>query len=139
MSKLRHNDTISKRMHINNDSENISSVVQFSISFRLEILKQKRKLKSWTDSGIHDVVPFTLVMVWWHAVRWVVLNKITCSSVRTISILYALPLKPLAAEAGLTILKQGGNAADAAVAVAAALNVTQPTSTGNLIFFLYFL
>lgn len=39
-------------------------------------------------------------------------------------------LKPLAAEAGLTILKQGGNAADSAVAIAAALNVTQPTSTG---------
>lgn len=47
-----------------------------------------------------------------------------------VPILYTLPLKPLAAEAGLTILKQGGNAADAAVAVAAALNVTQPTSTG---------
>ncbi|CAG7830614.1 unnamed protein product [Allacma fusca] len=38
--------------------------------------------------------------------------------------------QPLAAEAGLSILKKGGNAADAAVAVAAALNVTQPTSTG---------
>ncbi|KAJ6649887.1 Glutathione hydrolase-like YwrD proenzyme [Pseudolycoriella hygida] len=38
--------------------------------------------------------------------------------------------QPLAAEAGLSILKQGGNAADAAVAVAAALNVTQPMSTG---------
>ncbi|CAG7821125.1 unnamed protein product, partial [Allacma fusca] len=38
--------------------------------------------------------------------------------------------QPLAAEAGLSILKKGGNAADAAVAVAAALNVTQPTHTG---------
>ncbi|KAI9782645.1 MAG: hypothetical protein M1816_001759 [Peltula sp. TS41687] len=38
--------------------------------------------------------------------------------------------QPLAAQAGLTILREGGNAADAAVAVAAALNVTEPTSTG---------
>jgi len=38
--------------------------------------------------------------------------------------------QPLATEIGLCILKAGGNAADAAVAVAAALNVTQPTSTG---------
>ncbi len=63
-----------------------------------------------------------------------VLIKITHDSVLTVRILYILPLKPLAAEAGLTILKQGGNAADAAVAVAAALNVTQPTSTGNINF-----
>ncbi|OCT47806.1 gamma-glutamyltranspeptidase [Cladophialophora carrionii] len=38
--------------------------------------------------------------------------------------------QPLAAEAGQRILKQGGNAADAAVAVAAALNMAEPTSTG---------
>src|SRR5262249_51795772 len=39
-------------------------------------------------------------------------------------------VQPLAAQAGLRMLQQGGNAIDAAVATAAALNVVYPANTG---------
>jgi gamma-glutamyltranspeptidase/glutathione hydrolase len=38
--------------------------------------------------------------------------------------------QPLASQVGLSILQEGGNAADAAVAMAAMLNLTEPSSTG---------
>jgi gamma-glutamyltranspeptidase/glutathione hydrolase len=38
--------------------------------------------------------------------------------------------QPLACSAGIEVLNAGGNAADAAVAVSAALNVTEPGSCG---------
>ena len=38
--------------------------------------------------------------------------------------------QPLAAQVGITMLQQGGNAIDAAIAMAAALTVVEPTSNG---------
>ena len=39
--------------------------------------------------------------------------------------------QPLAAQVGLQVLKDGGNAADAAIAVAAMVNITEPMMNGR--------
>lgn len=59
-------------------------------------------------------------MIGWNSRRSAVLaTKGVCSS-----------SQPLASQTGVRILQQGGNAADAAVAMAAVLNLTEPCSTG---------
>lgn len=73
----------------------------------------------------HPVVPwFTVSTQFLHILFIIVLTSLLGTRGMVAS------SQPLACEAGLEILRLGGNAADAAIAVSAVLGLTEPTSCG---------
>ena len=78
-----------------------------------------RKYRRFFSSS-HSLSLINFLMDTWNSRRSAILSsKAICSS-----------SQPLASSTGIRILENGGNAADAAVAMAAVLNLTEPCSTG---------
>lgn len=61
---------------------------------------------------------------------WADLNKAPANSLTTPSAAAIASAHPLSTQAGMNVLEQGGNAFDAAIAVAASLGVVEPYSAG---------
>ena len=92
-----------------------------SVSYtHLDVYKRQQPRNKWLDQEEMDMLKFDAQKYDYPSRRSVVYGKkgMVCTS------------QPLAAQAGLDIIKRGGNAVDAAIATAACMTGLEPTSNG---------